>query len=93
MKNEILKTEEFRVQSGQITDLEMQQASQKNHPEIYDGSSFVSNNESVAWADVDWRPSDEESRDSSSLRNHRTLHSAHDEAQLIRPAPAVLRPA
>lgn len=92
-KNEIIKTEEFRVQSGQITDLEMQQSNQKNDPEIYDGSSFVSNNESVAWADVERQPSDDENRDSSSLQNHRTSSSANDEALLIRPAPAVLRPA
>ncbi|KAJ4395342.1 hypothetical protein N0V91_010904 [Didymella pomorum] len=92
-KNEIIKTEEFRVQSGQITDLEMQQSNQKIDPEIYDGSSFVSNNESVAWADVERQPSDDENRDSSSLQNHRTSSSANDEALLIRPAPAVLRPA
>ena len=93
MKNEILKTEEFRVQSGHIADLEMQQSNQKSDPEIYDGSSFVSNNESLAWADVEWRPSDEENWDLSSLQNHRTSSSANDEALLIRPVPAVLRPA
>lgn len=93
LKNEILKTEEFRVQSGQISDLEMQQSSQKNDTEIHDGSSFISNNESAVWADVEGRPSDEDDQDSSSVRDHRTSDSAHDEAMLIRPAPAVLRPA
>ncbi|KAJ4367729.1 hypothetical protein N0V86_009850 [Didymella sp. IMI 355093] len=52
-RNGILKMEEFRVQSGPITDLEMQQSSEINDSDIYDGSSFVSNNESVAWVDAD----------------------------------------
>jgi hypothetical protein len=93
IKNEILKTEEFRVPSGQITDRVIQQSSQKNDSEIYDGSSFVSNSESVAWADVEWRPSDGENRSSSSSRNHRTSASANDGALLLRPVPAVLCPA
>lgn len=92
-KNEIIKTEEFRVQSGQISDLGMQQPSQKNDPEIYDGSSFVSNNESVAWADVERRRSDEDNWDSASIRNQQTSDSVNDEALLIRLAPAVLPPA
>lgn len=93
LKHEILKTEEFRVQSGRISDLEMQQSSQKNEAEIYDGSSFLSNNESAAWAEVEGRPSDEEGQDSLSICNCRMSDSAHDEATLIRPPPAVLRPA
>ena len=68
-KNEILKTEEFRVQSGPMTGLEMQQPDQRNEQEIYDGSSFISNNDSVAWADVDWRGVDGEEQDRSNARN------------------------
>lgn len=92
-KNEILKTEEFRVQSGQISDLEMQQPSQKSDPEIYDGSSIVSSNENVTWADVGQRRSDDDKWESMSFCNQRASDSVNDEALLIRPAPAVLRPA
>jgi hypothetical protein len=85
-RNKILKMEEFMVQSGPITNLEMQQSSERNDSDTCDGSDFISNNESVSWVDVEWRRSDEEGR------NIATPHSASDEAQLIRPAPAVLRP-
>lgn len=92
VKNEILKTEEFRVQSGLTTDQEMQQSNQRNEAEIYDGPSFISNNENLAWADVEWRRSDEEDPDSSSIRNLHTAATANDEAHSIRPAPAILHP-
>lgn len=91
-KNEILRTEEFRVQSGPVADLELQQSSQHDDLDIFDGSSFASNNENFAWADMGWRRSDEEDQDSSTIRDLHASHSANDEAQLIRPAPAVLRP-
>ncbi|KAL1602195.1 hypothetical protein SLS59_004882 [Nothophoma quercina] len=91
-KNGFLKTEEFRMQNGPMTDLEMQQPSQRIEQDIYDGSSYISNNDSIAWVDVDWRGADEEDQEISSVRNVHTSLTANDEAHLIRPAPAVLRP-
>ena len=91
-KNGFLKTEEFRMQNGPMTDLEMQQPSQRIEQDIYDGSSYISNNDSIAWVDVDWRGADEGDQEISSVRNVHASLTANDEAHLIRPAPAVLRP-
>lgn len=92
-RNTITKTEEFRVQSGPIRDLEMQQSGHRNEHEIYDGSSFISGNGSLAWADVDEsRSKREEEQDTLSIRNVHTCSSVNDEAHLIRLGPAVLCP-
>ncbi|KAJ8117044.1 hypothetical protein OPT61_g1669 [Boeremia exigua] len=92
-KNEILKTEEFRVDSGLVKDVERQAPTLRVEPEIYDGSSFASNNDSLAWAETEWRGNDEEERACSRARTPQVTLIANDEIQLIRPAPAVLRPA
>lgn len=88
---QILKTEEFRVHSGPMKDLE-QPSMQRVEPEIYDGSSFISNNDSVAWADVDWRSNSEEEQSASISRDLQAHASNNDEAHLMEPAPALLRP-
>ena len=90
--NEILKTEEFSVQAGSAHDLEMQRAEQHGQ-EVYDGSSFVSYTDSVAWFDVDWVRNDEAEQDTSSIRDPQPSSFANDEAHLIRPPPAVFLPA
>lgn len=90
--NEILKTEEFRVHSGTVKDLESQPSTRRTEPDIYDGSSFTSNNESVAWADVNWTSNEEEEKGRRSARNPQTFSTANDEIHLIPPAPVVLRP-
>jgi len=89
--NEILKTEEFRVQSGPARAPQTQQPHQAEC-EIYDDSSIISYADSVTWHDVAWTRSSDEHRDASSVRNVQTGPSTNDEAFLIRPAPAILRP-
>lgn len=86
LKNEILKTEEFRVQSDEATDVEMQRSSQRNEVDIHDGSSFISTNDSVAWVNLDWH-------DASSGGILRGPSATDDDVQITRPSPAVLRPA
>jgi hypothetical protein len=90
--NTILKTEEFRVHSGPAPDLEMQQQSQQDDREIFDGSSIISYTDSVAWHNVDWRHNCDEHHDTASSKNTQAASSANEEAHLARPAPTVLRP-
>ncbi|KAF9701192.1 hypothetical protein EKO04_001073 [Ascochyta lentis] len=90
--NEILITEEFRMQSVPAKDLEMQQRGQHEQEE-YDELSVLSFSESVAWAGVDWSRNDEAEHGALGTNNPQTTSSANDEAHLIRLAPAVLRPA
>lgn len=52
--NEILRTEEFRVQSGPAHDLEVQRK-EYHEQEVYDGSGSISYANSAAWTDVDWK--------------------------------------
>lgn len=88
---QILKTEEFRVQSMPVTDLE-QQPVQSVELEIYDGASFASNNESAAWAEIDWRSNIEDDQSASSVRNLRASVDEDPEHRLSWPTPALLRP-
>ncbi|KAJ4984244.1 hypothetical protein SVAN01_10285 [Stagonosporopsis vannaccii] len=88
---QILKTEEFRVQSRPVSEL-VQQSAQSVELEMYDGASLVSNNESAAWADVDWRSTNEDEQSASSVRNLHTPAIESLEDPLSWPAPALLRP-
>lgn len=90
--NEILKTEEFRVQSGHVTDLEIQQSAQRDEQEIYDGSSFVSNHENLAWTDLECRNNTEGDQDTSSVSRLRRASTANDDTHVTRPLPAILPP-
>lgn len=85
LKSEILKTEEFRVQSGRATDLEIQRSNRRSELDIYDGSSFISNNDSTAWVNSDWH-------DSCSASNLQGPSNTDDDIHIVRPLPAVLRP-
>jgi hypothetical protein len=76
-KNEIFKTLEFRAQSGPMKDVEMQETCPRKEPEIYYGSSFTSNNNSVAWADVDWRGNGDEEQNTSTVRHMHTCSTVH----------------
>jgi len=89
--NGILRTEEFRMQSEPAKDLEMQQRihyEQNGHDE-----SSVISYDNVAWADTDWPRTNQEEQDALVPRDSQTVSFANDEAALIPPAPAVLRPA
>ena len=89
-KNEILRTEEFRVQSGQIPDLEMQQSSQRTQLDIHDGLGFASNENSLTWTNSGDYGSNESEQDTSSVTNLRGTSTVSDERHIARPLPAVL---
>ncbi|KAF3011208.1 hypothetical protein E8E13_011615 [Curvularia kusanoi] len=89
-KNEILRTEEFKVHSRKATDLEMQQ--QRPEGNIYDGSSFISKNDSLARCDVDWRESHKGEQDSSSVNSLRDPIPTDEETHITRSSPVVLHP-
>ncbi|KAH6644297.1 hypothetical protein C7974DRAFT_18155 [Boeremia exigua] len=91
LMNEILKTEEFRVHSGPVKKLESP-SGQTIEPEIHDGSSFRSTTDSIAWVDADWIGTNEEEPGTASARSQKPASVVDDEAHLLRPAPAVLRP-
>ena len=87
---QILKTEEFRVQSRPASDLE-QQSVQGVELEIYDGASFSSNNDSAAWADIDWRSTNGDVQSTSSVRNLHDVIVESPVASLSWPPPALRR--
>lgn len=90
--NEILQTKEFTVRNGLEHDLEMQRAEHHEHKASH-RSSFASYTDSVTWADLAWiRDGEAEQNTSKDRKNHTSL-SAQEEVHLIRPPPAVLRPA
>lgn len=88
---QILKTEEFRVQSRPVSDME-QQSVQGVELEIYDGASFASNNDSAAWADIDWRSTNGDVQSTSSVRNLHDFIVESPVAPLSWPTPALRRP-
>ncbi|KAG9199206.1 hypothetical protein G6514_008953 [Epicoccum nigrum] len=91
-KNEILRTEEFRVQSGQIPDLEMQQSNQRTQLDIHDGLDPASNESSLTWTNSGDYGSNESEQDTSSVSNLRGTATISDKRHIARPLPAVLHP-
>jgi hypothetical protein len=86
-KNEILRTEEFRVRSGQILDLEMQQSNQRTQLGIHDGLDFASNDNSLTWTSSGDHESEQ---DTSSVSNLRGTATDSDKRHIARPLPAIL---
>jgi len=91
-KNEILRTEEFRVQSGQVFDLEMQQSNQRSQLGIHDGLDFGSNDNSLAWTSSGDHGGNESEQDTSSVSNLHGTATVNDKRHIARPLPAVLHP-
>ncbi|KAJ4359161.1 hypothetical protein N0V95_002413 [Ascochyta clinopodiicola] len=92
VSNGILMTEEFRMHSEPLRDLEMQQREQYGQ-EDRDELSILSFNDSVGWVDKNWwSRSIEAEHDASGTQNFQNASLANEKAHLIRPAPAVLRP-
>ena len=89
-KNEILRTEEFRVQSGQVLDLEMQQSNQKSQLGIHDGLDPGSNENSLAWTNSGDHGGNESEQDASSINNLRGTATINDKRRIARPLPAIL---
>lgn len=90
--NEILRTEEFRVQSGQVLDLEMQQSNQRTQLGIHDGLDFASNDNSLTWTSSGDHGSNDSEQDTSSVSNLRGTATDSDKRHIARPLPAILHP-
>ncbi|UPX10432.1 uncharacterized protein EKO05_0001093 [Ascochyta rabiei] len=88
--NGIFMTEEFRMHSEPLKDLELQRGLQYEHRDR-DGSSVLSFGDTVGWANMHRSRNDQAECDTSGTQNPPKASSANDEVHLIRPAPAVLR--
>lgn len=86
--NQILKTNEFHVQSVPVPHLETQQ----NQWRAYDDWSITSYANSIVWHDVDWKgKSDDQQHNTSSIRNIATASSSDIDAHFIRSVSAISR--